>query len=64
MVKSKKWICAKKAEASKAKNLGQSGTFLTANARWAFTKLRQVFVEIPILNHFDLKHHIRIEIDA
>ncbi len=51
-------------EASRAKNLGQSGSFLTANARKAFTKLRQVFVKAPILNHFDPERHIRIETDA
>ncbi len=38
--KSKKWIRAKKTEASRAKNLGQSGSFLTSKARKAFTKLR------------------------
>ncbi len=62
--KSKKWIWAKKAEASRAKNLGQSGLFLTANARRAFTELRQVFVKAPILNHFNSERHIRIETDA
>ena len=34
--KSKKWIRAKKAEVSRAKNLDQSGTFLTTDARRAF----------------------------
>ncbi len=63
-VKSKKWIRAEKTEASRAKNLGQSGSCLTADARRAFTKLRQVFVEAPILNHFDPECHIRIETDA
>ncbi len=63
--KSKKWIRAKKAEASRAKNLGiQSGLFFTSGARKAFTELRQAFVEAPILNHFDLERHIRIEMDA
>ncbi len=38
--KSKKWIRAEKAKASRAKNLGQSGLFLTSKARKAFTKLR------------------------
>ncbi len=33
-------------------------------ARKSFIKLRQAFVEAPILNHFDSKHHIWIEIDA
>ncbi len=63
-VKSKKWIRDEKAEASKAKNLDQSGLFLTFEARKAFTKLRQAFVKASILNHFDLKRHIRIETDA
>ena len=64
MTKSKKWIHAKKAETSKVKNLGQSNTFLIANARKAFTKLRQAFVEAPILNHFDFKRYISIKINA
>ncbi len=62
--KSKKWIRAKKAEASKAKNLGQLGSFFTVNARKAFTELRQAFFKAPILNHFDPKRHIQIETDA
>ncbi len=62
--KSKKWIRAKKAKASRAKNLGQLGSFLTSEARKAFTKLRQAVVEAPILNHFDQERHIRIETDA
>ncbi len=61
---SKKWIRAKKAEASRAKNLGQSGSFLTADARRVFTELRQAFVEAPIHNHFDPERHIQIETDA
>ncbi len=65
MAKSKKWIWAEKSEASRAKNLSsKSRLFLTSEARKAFTKLRQVFVEGPILNHFDLERHIRIETDA
>ncbi len=62
--KSKKWISAKKAEASRAKNFGQSGSFLTANARRAFTELRQAFFEAPIRNYFDPERHIQIETDA
>ena len=38
--------------------------FLTPKARLAFTKLRQVFVEAPILHHFDLESHIQIETNA
>ncbi len=64
MAKSKKWIRAKKVKASRAKNLGQSGSFLTSEAKKAFTKLRQAFVETPILNHFDPERHIRIKTDA
>ena len=29
----------------------------------ASIKLRQAFVKAPILHHFDLKHHIRVEMD-
>ena len=63
-VKSKKWICAKKAEASRAKNLGQSNMFFIANARKTFIKLRSAFVEASILNHFNSERHIQIETDA
>ncbi len=57
--KSKKWIRAEKSEASRAKNLSsQSGSFLTTEARKAFTELRQAFVEAPILNYFDPERHI------
>ena len=64
MAKSKKWIYVKEAEVFKAKNLGQSGMFFIANARRIFIKLRQAFVEAPILNHFDPKHYIWIETDT
>ena len=39
-------------------------SFLTPDARQAFTQLRQAFTEAPILRHFDPKRHIRIETDA
>ncbi len=64
MAKSKKWIYAKKTEASRAENLGQSGSFLTTDARRAFTKLKQAFVEAPIINYFDPECHICIEMDT
>ena len=64
MAKSKKWIRAKKAKAFRAKNLGQSSMFFTTNARKAFTKLRQAFVEALIRNHFDPERHIQIETDV
>ncbi len=63
--KSKKWIRAKKSEASRAKNLSsQVGLFFTADTRKVFTKLRQAFVEAPIPNHFDPECHIWIEMNA
>ena len=37
----------------------KAGTdFLTPKARLAFTQLRQVFVEAPILHHFNSESHI------
>ena len=53
-------------ETFRAKNfsLGQSDMFLTANAKKAFTKLRQAFIEASILNYFNLEYHIQIEMDA
>ena len=49
---------------SKSKNLSKSTLdFLTPRAKLIFTKLRQVFLKAPILYHFDLEHHIRIETD-
>ena len=59
---------------SKFKNLSKSkksskskktvgSDFLTPGARLVFTKLRQVFVEALILYYFNLKHHIRVEMD-
>ena len=37
--------------------------FLTSRARITFTKLTQMFIKAPILHHFDLERHIRIETD-
>ena len=64
MVKSKNSIHVKKAEISRVKNLGQSDTFVIANAKKAFTKLRQMFIKALILNYFDPEHHIQIETDV
>ena len=38
--------------------------FLIPGARKAFTKLRQAFIQTPILYHFDLERHIWVETDA
>ena len=65
MAKSKKLIQIEKAEASKAKNISsQSELFLPSRAKKRFTKLRQVFIEAPILNHFHPKRYIQIEMNA
>ena len=45
---------------SKSKN----PTILITNAMQAFTQLKQGFTKAPILSHFDLDGHIRIEIDT
>ena len=47
-------------KSSKSKN----SAFLTADAKQAFTRLRQAFTEAPILSHFDPERHIRIQTDA
>ena len=63
--KSKKWIRAKKAEAFRARNFNsQSGAFLTIDIKRAITKLKQTFIETPILNHLDLERYIRIQTDT
>ena len=49
-------------KSSKSKE-AESG-FLTSGAKKAFTKLRQAFIKAPILHHFDLEYHIRVESDA
>ena len=36
--------------------------FLTPRARKTFTELRQAFIKAPILYHFDLEHHIQVEV--
>ena len=39
-------------------------SFLTFDTRQAFTQLKQAFTKVPILQYFDLKHHIQIETDT
>ena len=53
---------------SKSKNLSKfkkmvGSDFLTPGAKLAFNKLRQAFLKAPILYHFNLERHIRIETD-
>ena len=47
-----------------SKNLNGATGYLTPNAKQAFIQLRQAFTKAPILQHFDLECHIRIETDA
>ena len=46
------------------KNSNGATGYLTANAKQAFTQLRQAFTKALILQHFDPKYHIRIENDV
>ena len=49
---------------SKSKNLAGSKKtvgfldFLTLGAKLAFTKLKQIFLKVLILHHFDLEYYI------
>ena len=47
----------------RSKNLNRAG-YLTPKARLAFTQLKKAFTMAPILQHFDLECHIRIETNA
>ena len=42
----------------------EESTFLTSDATEVFNQLRQAFTKAPILQHFDLECHIRIEANA
>ena len=48
---------------SKTKKTVESD-FFTPEAKLAFIKLRQAFLKVPILYHFDPERHIQIETDA
>ena len=53
-----------KSDFTKPVRRAEEPSFLTPDARRAFTQLRQAFTEAPILRHFDPERHIRIETDA
>ena len=38
--------------------------FLTTDVKRLFTKLRQVFIKVLILNHFDLERYIQMGTDV
>ena len=48
----------------KSKKTVSFSDFLISRARLVFTKLRQVFVKVPILYYFDPKNYIWIEINV
>ena len=56
--KSKSWTKSDKS------NNSEKPKFLTSEAKQAFNRLKQAFTKVPILQHFDLKSHIRIETNA
>ena len=64
MAKSRKSIYAEKEKDFLARNLDQLRTFFTSKIKKIFIKLRQMFVKVLILNYFDPKYHICIEISA
>ena len=47
-----------------SKNMEARSGFFTLEARLAFTKLRQAFMEASIPHHFDSEYHIQIETDV
>ena len=51
-------------KSSKSKKTVRSTDFFTLGAKLAFTKLRQVFIKVPILYHFDPKRYISVETDV
>ena len=46
------------------KNLKGTTGYLTLGVKQGLIQLRQAFTKAPILRHFDIKYHIRIETDA
>ena len=52
-------------KSSRTQKLARSESgFLIANAKQAFSRLKQAFIEAPVLQHFDPEQHIQIEINA
>ena len=46
------------------KNSNGATGYLTPDAKWAFTQLRQAFTKAPIFRHFDPEYHIRNKTDV
>ena len=57
-------VTSKVAKATSPRTAPEARSFLTPEARLAFTRLRLAFTEAPILHHFDPERYIRIETDA
>ena len=53
-----------KSDFTKPVREAEESSFLTPDARRAFTQLRQEFTEAPILRHFDPERYIQIKTDA
>lgn len=49
---------------SSINKLSFRASFFTFKASLAFIQLRKIFIKASILYHFDLEHHIQIEIDV
>ena len=56
----------KSRKSTRVPNIGaiRKPSFLNSDAKKVFNHLRLAFIKVPILQHFDLKSHIRIETDA
>lgn len=68
MIKSQKWLSPKieykQKKQSFLKLKTQTNQEYYFEARQTFIKFRQVFIEVLILNHFDEKCHIHVQIDV
>ena len=64
MTKSKILVKSKNHDFLKSRPEDAGTGFLNPEARLAFTRLRQAFVETPIFHHFDPESHIQIETDV
>lgn len=49
---------------SKTKKISSKVGFFTFESKLAFTQLKNAFIKVPILYHFDSERYILIEIDA
>ncbi len=64
LTKVKNSATSKVAKATSPRTAPKARSFLTPEARLAFTRLRLAFTEAPIFHHLNPEHYIRIETDA